>query len=321
MSNKSMINRIAAVAMTASLAACGSSSAAAASSSSASTASSAASASSTVYKVAIVKQLDHASLDEIANAITAELDRLADENGVTIDYGEVYSGQNDATTLQQIGSQAIADDVDVIIPIATLAAQTMTVAAQDTKTPVVFAAISDPDSADLTGLDYVTGTSDALNTEQIMDMIFMANPDASKIGLLYSQSEANSAKPIEQAKAYLDAKGIEYVEATANTNDEVITAASTLISDGVDAVFTPTDNVIMSAELAIAPMFEEAGIAHYTGADSFVRNGAFATCGVNYTDLGTETADLAYKALTGGSTAKRQRPLASTAPSSLRLAP
>ncbi len=315
MSNKSMINRIAAVAMTASLAACGSSSAAAASSSSASTASSAASASSTVYKVAIVKQLDHASLDEIANAITAELDRLADENGVTIDYGEVYSGQNDATTLQQIGSQAIADDVDVIIPIATLAAQTMTVAAQDTKTPVVFAAISDPDSADLTGLDYVTGTSDALNTEQIMDMIFMANPDASKIGLLYSQSEANSAKPIEQAKAYLDAKGIEYVEATANTNDEVITAASTLISDGVDAVFTPTDNVIMSAELAIAPMFEEAGIAHYTGADSFVRNGAFATCGVNYTDLGTETADLAYKAL------KRQRPLASTAPSSLRLAP
>lgn len=300
MSNKSMINRIAAVAMTASLAACGSSSAAAASSSSASTASSAASASSTVYKVAIVKQLDHASLDEIANAITAELDRLADENGVTIDYGEVYSGQNDATTLQQIGSQAIADDVDVIIPIATLAAQTMTVAAQDTKTPVVFAAISDPDSADLTGMDYVTGTSDALNTEQIMDMIFMANPDASKIGLLYSQSEANSAKPIEQAKAYLDAKGIEYVEATANTNDEVITAASTLISDGVDAVFTPTDNVIMSAELAIAPMFEEAGIAHYTGADSFVRNGAFATCGVNYTDLGTETADLAYKALTGG---------------------
>ena len=304
MSNKSMINRIAAAALTLSLAACGSSSAATASPSSASSSASSTAAaeasSGASYKVAIVKQLDHASLDEIANAITAELDRLAAENGVTIDYGEVYSGQNDATTLQQIGSQVIADDIDVIIPIATLAAQTMTVAAQDTRTPVVFAAISDPESADLTGLDYVTGTSDALNTEQIMDMIFMANPDAKKIGLLYSQSEANSAKPIEQAKEYLDAKGIEYVEATANTNDEVITAASTLISDGVDAVFTPTDNVIMAAELAIAPMFADAGIPHYTGADSFVRNGAFATCGVNYTDLGTETADLAYKALTGG---------------------
>lgn len=235
MSKKSMMNRIASAALTVSLAACGSSSAAASSA----PASSAVSASSTVYKVAIVKQLDHASLDEIANAITAEFDRLAAENGVTIDYGEVYSGQNDATTLQQIGSQAISDKVDVIIPIATLAAQTMTVAAQDTKTPVVFAAISDPDSADLSGLDYVTGTSDALNTDQIMDMILMANPDAKKIGLLYSQSEANSTKPIAQAKAYLDAKGIAYAEATANTNDEVITAASTLISDGVDAVFTP----------------------------------------------------------------------------------
>lgn len=296
MSKKSMMNRIASAALTVSLAACGSSSAAASSA----PASSAVSASSTVYKVAIVKQLDHASLDEIANAITAEFDRLAAENGVTIDYGEVYSGQNDATTLQQIGSQAISDKVDVIIPIATLAAQTMTVAAQDTKTPVVFAAISDPDSADLSGLDYVTGTSDALNTDQIMDMILMANPDAKKIGLLYSQSEANSTKPIAQAKAYLDAKGIAYAEATANTNDEVITAASTLISDGVDAVFTPTDNVIMAAELAIAPMFADAGIPHYTGADSFVRNGAFATCGVNYTDLGTETADLAYTVMTQG---------------------
>lgn len=296
MSKKSMMNRIASAALTVSLAACGSSSAAASSA----PASSAVSASSTVYKVAIVKQLDHASLDEIANAITAEFDRLAAENGVTIDYGEVYSGQNDATTLQQIGSQAISDKVDVIIPIATLAAQTMTVAAQETKTPVVFAAISDPDSADLSGLDYVTGTSDALNTDQIMDMILMANPDAKKIGLLYSQSEANSTKPIAQAKAYLDAKGIAYAEATANTNDEVITAASTLISDGVDAVFTPTDNVIMVAELAIAPMFADAGIPHYTGADSFVRNGAFATCGVNYTDLGTETADLAYTVMTQG---------------------
>lgn len=296
MSKKSMMNRIASAALTASLAACGSSSAAASSA----PASSTVSASSTVYKVAIVKQLDHASLDEIANAIIAEFDRLAAKNGVTIDYGEVYSGQNDATTLQQIGSQAISDKVDVIIPIATLAAQTMTVAAQDTKTPMVFAAISDPDSADLSGLDYVTGTSDALNTDQIMDMILMANPDAKKIGLLYSQSEANSTKPIAQAKAYLDAKGIAYVEATANTNDEVITAASTLISDGVDAVFTPTDNVIMAAELAIAPMFADAGIPHYTGADSFVRNGAFATCGVNYMDLGTETADLAYTVMTQG---------------------
>lgn len=295
---KKLLNTTLALMMAASLAGCSAdSSAAASSTASASTADS--TTETKTYKVAVVKQLDHASLDEIADAICAELDALAEENGVTIDYGEVYSGQNDQTTLQQIGSQVVADGVDVIIPIATLAAQTMTVASEG-NIPVVYGAISDPEAAELTDIDYVTGTSDALNTEQIMEMIFAQNPDAAKIGLLYSKSEANSEKPIEEAKAYLDEKGIEYVEATGNTDDEVKQAAASLIASGVDAVFTPTDNVVMAAELAIAPDFAEAGIPHYTGADSFVRNGAFTTCGVNYTELGKETADLAYKAMSEG---------------------
>ena len=251
------------------------------------------------YKVAVIKQLDHASLDEIANAITAELDKLATDNGVTIEY-EVTSGQNDPTILKQLSDQAIADNVDAIVPIATSAAQIAALSAEDSKTPVVYAAISDPAAANLTGIDYVTGTSDALNTEFIMDMMFAQNPNVAKVGLLYSLSEPNSAQPITDAKAYLDAKGIAYVEQTANTNDEVVAAASALIADGVDAVFTPTDNVIMAAELAIAEDFAKNGIPHYTGADSFVRNGAYATCGVNYTDLGTKTADLAYSAITEG---------------------
>ena len=251
------------------------------------------------YKVAVIKQLDHASLDEIAKAITAELDKLAADNGVTIEY-EVTSGQNDPTILKQLSDQAIADNVDAIVPIATSAAQIAALSAEDSKTPVVYAAISDPAAANLTGIDYVTGTSDALNTEFIMDMMFAQNPNVAKVGHLYSLSEPNSAQPITDAKAYLDAKGIAYVEQTANTNDEVVAAASALIADGVDAVFTPTDNVIMAAELAIAEDFAKNGIPHYTGADSFVRNGAYATCGVNYTDLGTKTADLAYSAITEG---------------------
>ena len=243
--------------------------------------------------------MDHASLDEIANAVCEELDAIAASNGITIEY-EVQSGQGEQSVLNQIGTQVISDEVDVIIPIATLAAQVMATCAEETKTPIVYAAISDPESADMTGIDYVTGTSDALNTAFIMDMMLTQNPDVKKVGLLYSMSEANSAKPIAEAKAYLDEKGIAYVEKTANTNDEVIAAASTLMGEKVDAVFTPTDNVIMSAELAIYEDLAAAGIPHYTGADSFVRNGAFITCGVNYTDLGHETADLAYRALTEG---------------------
>ena len=252
-----------------------------------------------VYRVAIIKQMDHASLDEIADAITDRLDEIAEENGVTIEY-DVSSGQNDQTVLRQLGDQAIADEVDVIIPIATTAAQVMAVCAEESETPVVFAAISDPQAAELTGIDYVTGTSDALDTNLIMEMMLAQNPQLQHVGLLYSLSEPNSAAAIEDAKAYLEEHGIAYTEATANTNDEVIAAASSLIADEVDAIFTPTDNVIMAAELAIYEDLIAAGIPHYTGADSFVRNGAFATCGVNYTDLGAQTADLAYQAMTEG---------------------
>ena len=194
----------------------------------------------------------------------------------------------------------ISEQVDAVIPIATLAAQVMATCAEDTKTPVVYAAISDPEAAEMTDIDYVTGTSDALNTKFILDMMLAQDPEVKKVGLLYSLSEDNSKTPIAEAKAYLEEKGIEYTGKTANTNDEVITAASALIAEDVDAIFTPTDNVIMSAELAIYESLAEAGIPHYTGADSFVRNGAFATCGVNYTDLGHETADLAYTAMTEG---------------------
>ena len=114
-------------------------------------------------KVAVIKQMDHASLDEIANAITARLDAIAEENGITIEY-EVTSGQGDQTVLRQLSDQAIADGVDAIIPIATTAAQVAAVSAEESKTPVIFAAISYPETVELTGMDYVTGTSDALDT-------------------------------------------------------------------------------------------------------------------------------------------------------------
>ena len=250
------------------------------------------------YKVAVVRQLDHASMNEIRDAITAELDAKAAELGVTIEYRD-FNGNNDTSTLSQIGAQIIADGYDAIIPIGTLAAQQMASTAQQTETPVIYGTVSYPEVAKLTGISYVTGTSDALNVELLLDMMLAQNPDVKTVGLLYSSSELNSAPAIEDAKAYLDEKKIAYIEKTGNTSDEIIAAVSSML-DQVDAVFTPTDNVVQAAELAIAPTLAEAGIPHYAGADSFVRNGAFATCGVNYTDLGTQTADLAVEVLQTG---------------------
>ena len=250
------------------------------------------------YSVAIVQQLSHSSLDEIHEAISAELKARAEAAGVELTISD-YNGQNDTTMLGQIGAQALDDKVDMIIPIATLAAQTMVTAAEDTGTPIVYAACSDPETAGLTDLDNVTGTSDALNTPFILDMMLAVNPDIKTVGLLFSNSEDNSITPIAEAKKYLDEKGIAYLEKTGNTTDEIVAAAASLVGR-VDAVFTPTDNRVMAAEVAVAEILNEAGIPHYTGADSFVQSGAFTTCGVNYTELGKYTADMAFDILEGG---------------------
>ena len=245
-----------------------------------------------VTRVAIVQQLDHASLDEIRAAIEAEL------TAASIEF-EVFNGQNDATVLNQIGAQVVSDNFDAIVPIATLAAQCMVTAADGYNIPIIYAACSDPESAGLTGMDTVTGTSDALNTRFIIDMMLAADPDISCVGLLYSNSEINSETPIAEAKAYLDELGIEYLEKTGNAADEVVTAANALVGR-CDAVFTPTDNVVMNVAGAVAEILNNAGIPHYTGADSFVSAGAFATCGVNYTELGTYTGKMAVDILAGG---------------------
>ncbi len=299
---KKFVAVMSAAAMLASLTACGSADSTAVSSAAASSAPAASSEAvepaAKSYRIAVVQQLDHASLDQIRTAIEAELDAKAAEKGITIEYKD-FNGQNDATTLNQIGTQVVSDKYDAVIPIATLAAQCMATACADTKTPVIYAAISDPAAADLTDINYVTGTSDALNTESIMNMMFAVNPDIKTVGLLYSNSEANSQTPIAEAKAYLDSKGIAYVEKTGNTNDEIMTAAASLVGQ-VDAVFTPTDNVVMAAAAAVSDTLTKGGIPFYTGADSFVTAGAFATCGVNYTDLGTYTADMALDILETG---------------------
>ena len=297
---KKFVAVMSAAAMIASLTACGSADSTAVSSASSAPAvsSEAAEPAAKSYRIAVVQQLDHASLDQIRTAIEAELDAKAAEKDITIEYKD-FNGQNDATTLNQIGTQVVSDKYDAVIPIATLAAQCMATACADTKTPVIYAAISDPSAADLTDIDYVTGTSDALNTESIMNMMFAVNPDIKTVGLLYSNSEANSQTPIAEAKAYLDSKGIAYVEKTGNTNDEIMPAAASLVGQ-VDAVFTPTDNVVMAAAAAVSDTLTKGGIPFYTGADSFVTAGAFATCGVNYTDLGTYTADMALDILETG---------------------
>lgn len=313
---KKALAMVMAAAMSLSMAACGGGDAAsskadstAAETTAAQTAQAAASAAEgagTVYKVGIVKYVDDASLDQIEAAIQAELDAKGTELGVTFDYADyTKNGQADSTTLNQIASDLIADQVDVIIPIATPAALIMQTATEENQIPVVFSAVSDPvgaglvDSLEAPGSN-ITGTSDALNVEAFIDLMLAANPDLKTLGLLYDQGQDSSKSAIESALAYCQEKGIETVEKTGTTNDELSLAADALIAAGVDAVFTPTDNTVMTAELAIYEKFIDAKIPHYAGADSFALNGAFCGYGVNYVTLGTATADIVVDILVNG---------------------
>lgn len=265
-----------------------------------------AAASGKEYKVGIVQYMDHASLNQITDSAEKELDAKGQELGVTFDYSDYFfNGEGDATTLNQIAAQLKSDGVDAVIAIATPAAQIVQSTYEGDDTPIIFSAVTDPvgaglvKSMDAPGAN-ITGTSDALNTEAIMNLIFAENPDAKSVGLLYSKSEDASAKAIQEAKDFLDKKGVKYVEKTGTSTDEVSQAADALIASGVDAVFTPTDNTIMNAELAIYEKFIKAGIPHYTGADSFALNGAFLGFGINYKDLGKSTADITADVLVNG---------------------
>lgn len=258
----------------------------------------------TVYKVGICNYVDDASLNQIVDNIQTQLAALGEQYNVTFDIS--YDNCNgDATVLNQIIANFLSDDVDLMVGVATPVATAMQAATEDSQIPVVFSAVSDPvstgvvESLEAPGAN-ITGTSDYLDTNAIMDLIFAANPDTKKIGLLYDQGQDSSATPIAHAKEYLDSKGIQYVERTGTTTDEVMLAAQALVSDGVDAVFTPTDNTIMTAELAIYETFIDAGIPHYTGADSFALNGAFLGYGVDYANLGVETANMVADILVNG---------------------
>ena len=315
---------ITAAAMTLSLAACSGQSTASSTSSASSDSSSSAASESSVssekstasestaseessgasYTIGICNYVDDASLNQIVENINARLAEIESEQGITINVK--YDNCNaDANVMNQIIANFAADNVDLMVGVATPVAMAMQSATEDSKTPVVFAAVSDPVGAGLVASleepgSNVTGSSDNLDTNSVMNLIFAQNPDAKKIGLLYDVGQDSSTAAIEHAKAYLDAIGLDYVERTATTAEEVALAAQALVSDGVDAVFTPTDNTIMKAELAIYETFADAGIPHYTGADSFALNGAFLGYGVDYANLGRETADMIASILTEG---------------------
>ena len=258
----------------------------------------------TSFKIGICNFVDDASLNQIIASIRQRLTEAETERNLSFEILEDNCNL-DGSVMQQIISNFIASDVDLMVAIATPVAMTMQGMTEDSQIPVVFAAVSDPlgaglvDSLEAPGHN-ITGTSDYLATQAVLNLIFAANPDAKNIALLYNPAEDASTAPIAQAKELLAQRGVNVKEYSGSNIPEVILAADAIVADGMDAVFTPTDNTLMAAELSIYETFAQAKIPHYTGADSFALNGGFLGYGVDYANLGRETANLILSVLADG---------------------
>ncbi|MBO4868097.1 MAG: ABC transporter substrate-binding protein [Clostridia bacterium] len=256
------------------------------------------------YTVGICNYVDDASLNQIVSNIKTRLAEIGKQNNVTIKVLE-QNCNADANVMSQIIADFQSKKVDLMVGVATPVAIAMQAATEDTKIPVVFAAVSDPlaaglvDSLDKPGAN-ITGTSDFLNTKAVMDLIFAQAPETTKVGLLYDLGQDSSTTAIKEAKEYLQNKGVEIKEYTGTNTSEIGLQIDKIVSDGVKAVFTPSDNTVMTAELSIYEKLADNGILHYAGADSFALNGAFLGYGVDYANLGVKTADMIGQILIDG---------------------
>ena len=256
------------------------------------------------YKIGICNFVDDASLNQIIANIRGRLAEISDETGVTFELIEENCNL-DGSVMQQIIQDFIVEEVDLMVGVATPVAMTMQGMTEDNQIPVVFAAVSDPlgaglvESLEAPGAN-ITGTSDFLDTQTVANLIFATEPEAQNVALLYNPAEDASTRPIADIKAILDGMGISYKEYSGSTISEVVLAVDAIVADDMDVVFTPTDNTIMAAELSIYEALAEAGIPHFTGADSFALNGAFLGYGVDYANLGVETANIIARVLIDG---------------------
>lgn len=253
-----------------------------------------------MFKVGIIQLMEHPSLDTIRESIIEGLEDEGYVEGENLKI-EYQNGQNDMSTMKNIAQTFVGDECDVIVAIATPAAQAAL--SETTEIPIVFAAITDPvgaglvDSLDNPGGN-VTGTSDEVSAEMIMNLAKDITPDFKTIGVLYNIGEDNSVSVVAQLKEYAGENGYKVIESTVTNTGEVQQAAQYL-ADKADIVFSPIDNTVASSMAVATETFNNAGIPFYVSADSMVNDGGLATCGIDYTVLGRETAAMIADILEG----------------------
>ncbi|MGI6076292.1 MAG: ABC transporter substrate-binding protein [Pyramidobacter sp.] len=251
------------------------------------------------HVVGIIQLVEHPSLDEIRTAIVDELNRSGyGPDVLEVDY---QNGQNSPQMISTICQKFVSRGVDVIVPIATPAAQGAAAASETI--PVVFSAVSDPVAAGLVKdaahpEHNVTGVSDAMQPSKVFDLAEELTPGLKTFGVIYNTAEANSVNTVRKAEAELEKRGMAYREAVVSSSAEVVPAVNSLM-DKVDALFIPDDNTVAVAMPLLSETAKERNVPVYAAVDSLVHDGGLATCGINYTQLGRQTAQMVIRVLNG----------------------
>lgn len=248
-------------------------------------------------KVGIIQYVSHPSLDAVVEGFKKGIDDAG--YGDKISYDENNAQGDQATNTAIAGKLASDSDIKLVLAIATPSAQ---VAAQSiTNIPVLFSAVTDPVDAKLVASNEapggnVTGTSDLNPVKEQLALLKELSPDATKVGIVYSSGEANSAVQVKLAEDAAATMGLTIEKAAISAPSEVQQAADSL---DVDAYYVPTDNAVVSALEGLLQAAETKKVPVIAADGDSVERGATATYGINYEKLGEQTAAMAVKLLSG----------------------
>lgn len=254
------------------------------------------------YKVGVVQYADHPSLD---NCREGFIQGLADEG---INEGENLeltskSAQADDAMNTQIAQNFANEKMDLVCGIATPSAMALYNVCYDKKIPVIFNAVSDPVAANLAkskteAMPGITGVSDELPVTEQLKLIRAVLPDAKKIGIIYTTSEANSVSTIKTYKENAGEYGFEIVEKGVSNAAEIPQAADVLLGE-VDCITNMTDNTVVDNLPIIIEKANAVNIPVFGSEEEQVGNGCIASAGIDYIELGKIAGKMAAKVLKG----------------------
>lgn len=251
-------------------------------------------------KIGVLQLIEHNALDSAYKGFVDGLKEAGYEDGknIIIDYQNAQGEQANCIT---IGQKFINDKSDLILAIATPAAQAIANMTKDI--PILITAVTDPADSKLVADNNapggnVTGTSDLTPVEAQIELLKEIIPNVKTVGLLYCSSEQNSVFQINIAKKKLDAMGIKYIDIAISNLNEIQQVIQNVIGK-VEAIYTPTDNMIANGMATVALMTEPAKLPVICGEGGMTMLGGTATYGINYYELGKLTSTQAVSILKG----------------------